>query len=89
MLSVPLVHMSINSLRDCDSDLCVSGLLNRAKLVYVGVLGVVKGVSSLRQVHENPAGFVRLSWLLVKRLGLTVGGYGSCLHLADFCMIHH
>ena len=89
MLSVPLVHMSINSLRDCDSDLCMSGLLNRAKLVYVGLLGVVRGVSSSRQVHENPAGFVRLSWLLVKQLGLTVGGYGNCLHLADLCMIHH
>ena len=89
MLSVPLVHMSINSLRDCDSDLCVSGLLNRAKLVYVGVLGVVKGVSSLRQVHENPAGFVRLSWLPVKQPGLTVEGYGNHLHLAGLCMIHH
>ena len=81
--------MSISSLRDCDSDLWVSGLLNRAKLVYVGWLGVVRGVSSSRQVHENPAGFVRLSWLLVRWLELILEGYGSCLLLADSCMIHH
>ena len=81
--------MSISSLRDCDSDLWVSGLLNRAKLVYVGLLGVVRGVSSSRQVHENPAGFVRLSWLLARWLGLILEGYGSRLLLADFCIIHH